>query len=103
MADVHEPVPQTKATAAEAVIVQYRTADRWGEEYGVASVHAALEQHPDAEIVRYQDGRPFEGKAAKADIKEAKAEIRAERQERQAATELPSDPPAKAKAKTEAE
>lgn len=62
------------------VIIEYRTPDaRFGQRFGVASVHDALTVHPDAEIVAYADGQLFEGKEAKVEVREAKAEIREER------------------------
>lgn len=79
------------------VIIEYRTPDRFGQQFGVASVHDALTNHPDAHIVSYADGQPFEGKDAKAEVKEAKAEIRQERAaERE--VEAPDKPATKDKA-----
>jgi hypothetical protein len=86
----------------EGVIIQYFTPDdRFGRQFGVASVHDALTVHPDARIIGWADGRPFDGKDAKAEVKEARAEIREERAvEREAAApahETAENPATKAK------
>lgn len=62
---------------AAAVYVEYRTADeRNGRAYGVPSVKDAIQHHPDAVIVGYQNGQPFTGKASRQAIRQARAELR---------------------------
>lgn len=56
------------------VLIEYTKGDLKGATYVVTSAAKAASEHPDAKIVSYEDGSPYEPPASKSADEPAKAD-----------------------------